>query len=116
VNRPQRFVLIVYCAFIAYCSVWIPWRINYPEGAHERVGYGWVWAGPHRSPPVVYKPPIETPDGLKILTEEDTQSSWRDLNAEPDLLLIVLRLVAVTAILATVFLLVGTWRPQSRRL
>jgi hypothetical protein len=53
VNKAQRIVLALYLLFIAYCFVWIPWSVTTTGryGAdHQRLGYGWVWAGPRFSP------------------------------------------------------------------
>lgn len=111
-NLAQRIILITYCILIAYCSLWIPWRLKLrvPEGAHERVGYGWVWAGPYRSAPIVYDPPIRLSNGTEILGEEDLRSSWTDLTAEPDFALLVLRFLAATALSSTAFLSAGLLR------
>jgi hypothetical protein len=79
-NKAQRIILIVYCLLLVYCCLWIPWHIQqgisvlakYHPGASIRVGYGWVWAGPHHpGPDAAY--------------------------AEPDVPLILLRLLATTA-------------------
>lgn len=71
-KKSQRVVLVLYCLLVAYCCTWIPW---YAVHGNERirVGYGWLWTGP--------------PDTIisSFLTS-------------PDLSLIVLRLLAATAI------------------
>jgi len=84
-TKAQRIVLIVYCVLFGCCCLWIPWHIL---GASQsmRVGYGWLWAGPLN------------PEKLDI-----GDSNY----AAPDLPLIVLRLLAVTAISAAVGILVS---------
>ena len=45
----KRIILAVYCLALACCCVWVPWSITSSdkyETSHERLGYGWVWAGP----------------------------------------------------------------------
>lgn len=48
-NLKQRIVLALYLVALAYCFVWIPWSVS-TSGRygtdHERLGYGWVRAGP----------------------------------------------------------------------
>jgi hypothetical protein len=40
-NKPQRMIAAIYFLSLAYCCVWVPWSVD-----HQRLGYGWVWAGP----------------------------------------------------------------------
>jgi len=89
VNRRQHLVLIVYCAVLAYCCLWIPWRV--PVGVlrvrYQRLGYGWIWVGPTpppQSPPIVYDPPKQDPSGWTVLSEEDFPHV-SDPHAEPDI-------------------------------
>jgi len=82
-NRPQRFVLILYFLLIVYCCVWVPWHFvvapaNAGGTAQVRVGYGWLWSGPQLA-----------------------DSSWacnHTPHATPDLAIIGLRLLAATAL------------------
>jgi hypothetical protein len=76
-NTAQRIILIVYCVLLLYCCLWIPWHIHvyasdYRHFPDQRVGYGWLWAGPI--------------------------SGWNARYATPDIPLILLRILAVTAI------------------
>jgi hypothetical protein len=103
VNRRQHLVLIVYCAVLVYCFLWIPWRVQLGIGRirYERVGYGWLWAGPPLpppSPPIVYDPPIKDARGWTVVAEEDLGPTVSDPHAEPDVGLIFLRFLAATAI------------------
>jgi len=111
-TRAQRVVGVVYCLLLAYCCVWIPWhvRLRYPAGAYERVGYGWFWAGPYRSTPITYEPPLKMPNGMTILREEDPRSNWIDLTAEPDLQLMGIRLLLATAFSSGLFFLASLWK------
>jgi len=110
-NRAQRIVMLVYCLLLAYCCLWIPWhvKLGYKPEAYERAGYGWVWAGPYRSPDVVYKPPLRSSgSGLMILGEVDLDPS--PLDALPDIPRIMLRIVAATSVSAAAFMLAGLLR------
>jgi hypothetical protein len=112
-KQAQRVVLILYCLSLAYCCTWIPWHVKrrYPEGAYNRAGYGWVWAGPYRSPDVVYNPPVRSSNGLEILGEVDLDPS--PLDAIPDLPRIALRIVTATSLSLALFLIVGLWKPAA---
>jgi hypothetical protein len=108
-TRAQRIGSIVYCFMLAYCCLWIPWRT--PVGLHsryERVGYGWLWAGPYRSATIVYDPPQTYANGVQVLSEEDARPLAP--NAEPDLPLIGIRFLAATAVSASAFLIAGLWK------
>jgi hypothetical protein len=120
-NKAQRIVVILYCLSLAYCCVWIPWRVPYNRAAtaYERAGYGWIWAGPHRSPPIDWASyadtsahPTKTSSGLTVLGEVDIYDPPRsdDPISEPDLRLMSLRFIAATALSATLFLLAGLWK------
>jgi hypothetical protein len=120
-NRMQRIVVILYCLLLAYCCLWIPWRVPYNRAAtaYERAGYGWIWAGPHRSAPIDRASYADTPAhsakpsyGLTVLGEVDIYNLPRadDAIAEPDLRLMVLRFIAATALAGFVFLIAGLWK------
>jgi hypothetical protein len=105
-NKAQRIVLIVYCILWAYCCLWVPWRV--PISTHnryERAGYGWLWAGPYRSAPIVYDPPQESVKGWQVSREEDARPPAR--TAVLDVPLIGMRLLAATAIGGAAFLIAG---------
>ena len=84
-NRAQRMVLVLYCIALAYCCLWIPWRVEhlpvneYARARYALSGYGWLWEGP------------------KVA----------DYYATPDLPLIGLRLLCVTALGAAAVLTAG---------
>ena len=98
ITRPQRIIFIVYCFVLVYCCIWIPWSIPYRNSPPQRVGYGWLWAGPA----VVSVP--SPPSGIKL----DYEPPWD--RARPDLELIGFRLLAVSALSAAASLLVGIRR------
>lgn len=85
-NRLRRAVLIVYCAIVLYCCVWIPWHYALPYDrygrAFARAGYGWLWRGPN------------------------TGNSFTDSRSSPDLALITLRLLAATALCGAAYVIV----------
>ncbi len=71
-RRSTRIVLVAYCLLLAYCCLWVPWHIA-PGTDYIRVGYGWLWVGP-------------------------TTHDFEGALAAPDLPLIGLRILALTAI------------------
>ncbi len=81
-NRSQRIVLIAYCLLVVYCCVWVPWATIMPltQPIKQELGYDWVWS--------------LGPSNV----------------GEPDVVSIVLRLVAATALCAAAFLLGGKWK------
>jgi hypothetical protein len=118
-NRPQRIVAVIYCLLVVYCCIWIPWHVEFQPATragykNERVGYGWLWAGPYRRPAIVYNPPKATDDNWELVGVEEERSKYPSPLASPDLPLIQLRLVASTAIGLAVFLLFGLWKSATR--
>ena len=110
-NRAQRVVLAAYCLLIFYCSVWVPWCVSGKrsyESYHERVGYGWLWAGPHRDATIAF-PSKTDPD--TTYEEVDARTRGDEDTAMPDLPLVGLRFLAVTALAVAAFLIVGVVRP-----
>jgi hypothetical protein len=96
-NRSQRIVAVLYCLLLAYCCAWIPWHVQRSSRFttfYVRSGYGWLWTGPQQ-----YCPP---PPGehSAYLCEIDNAKPAYDENASPDLELLALRLLALTAIAA----------------
>jgi len=83
VNKLQRIVLTFYCLLVVYCCVWVPWHVVQKSGEGLptfRAGYGWLWKGP--------------PD----------LGAWAtSAYATPDLSIIGLRLLAVTALAGAAF-------------
>jgi hypothetical protein len=111
VNRAHRVVLVLYCSLLVYCCVWIPWCISNRYVVCERVGYGWVWAGPSRNATIfdrITKAAIPLPPAG--FTLESLEPTWE--RARPDLELIILRLIAATGIGAALFVLAGM-KPRS---
>jgi hypothetical protein len=79
-NRPQRVILIIYCFLLTYCFTWVPWCIC-QQGHRLRLGYGWVWYG-------------------------STRPDYDNGLAAPDFSIIILRVLAVSAIAAAAWLTV----------
>jgi hypothetical protein len=113
-NRPQRIVLIVYCLLLVYCCLWIPWHVRH-RLTDRRTGYGWLWTGPK-----VERVETQSNPGTANLSDIDEAAtarmsssqrkpttSYYDSESTPDLPLILLRLIVVTAIGAAAFLLSG---------
>lgn len=78
-SKAQRIAVAVYCLLVAYCCLWVPWRVSFPEGAQYRAGYGLLWIGPLNA----HLDPFAT---------------------RPDFPIIALRIIAVSFISAVVFL------------
>jgi len=117
-RRSQRIASVVYCLGVAYCFVWIPWSVTSSDRyvtSHQRLGYGWIWAGPQypeQSAQINRPQHLGTTTGTASLSdvqeftphyEWDVTSAY----ARPDFPLIALRLVALTLIFVAAFLLSG---------
>lgn len=92
-SRTQRIVVIVYCLLLAYCCLWVPWRIADVQANPQylRIGYGWLWAGP----------------------TSDSRFLDQGVVGAPDLPLIALRIVAATAISGAAFLGAGLFKSKA---
>ena len=120
-NRTQRIILVIYCLSLAYCFVWIPWSVTTSDRfgtSRQRLGYGWVWAGPRYPDESAYVGHIKAnADGtgtatLSDIEDPDEHSNWDVASsyARPDLPLIAFRLTAATAITAAVLFIAGLWK------
>ncbi len=89
-NRAQRVILAIYCILLAYCCIWIPWRVTFGSGQMTEVIYSLVWAAP------------------KVGYE-------RGFKAVPEMNLILLRIVGLTVISAVVFELANVLRKPATR-
>jgi len=90
-STAQRVILILYCAVLVYCCLWIPWQSPLlTQGVQGvlRQGYGWLWIGP-ANPHSAY--PSEFAARLAV----------------PDVSVIILRLASVSALAAAAFLIAG---------
>lgn len=77
----RRVILSLYCIAIAYCCLWVPWyQPAPPANARQwfRMGYGWLWVGPH---------------------------NYLGEYARPDITMIALGLIVASAIFAAIFLI-----------
>jgi len=83
-NRTQRVFLVIYCLLLAYCCIWVPWRETITIGGQRKVDYvasSLVWAAPN--------------------------TYQLGYAAVPDMHLILLRIVALTAITSAAFMIAG---------
>lgn len=131
-NQARRIVLILYCLLLAYCFVWIPWSITSSDRygtSHQRLGYGWVWAGPRH--PTWTKPKqqgqysvcdLDPPPGTQAQPDcssvEDFESQqaerWDAVSrrARPDMTLVAFRFITISLIFAATLPLV--WFRKNR--
>jgi TRAP-type C4-dicarboxylate transport system permease small subunit len=82
-TRPQRIIAIIYCFLVLYCCLWIPLRVFQqvnPDGSVISTSLGYGW--------------LWSAETLDL----------------PSIHLIVLRLLASTALGAAAFLLAGKWK------
>ena len=64
-NPLQRIVLVLYSALVAYCCLWVPWRVQ-ANSVYAAVGYGWLWTGPYVASPGIYRVPAKDPSAPVI--------------------------------------------------
>src|ERR1035438_5875726 len=85
-NRAQRVVLILYCLMLAYCCLWIPWSVTYgfEERKTSKVVYSFLWAAPNLG-------------------------RYWGTAAIPDMRLVALRILAITALAGAAIILAGTF-------
>jgi hypothetical protein len=84
----RRIIASLFCALLLYCCLWVPWKVNlvrpgYASFGPERVGYGWLWAGPRRDSP------------------------W-NMHARPDMEIIALRIFASGSFLICLYAVAGS--------
>jgi hypothetical protein len=104
VNKAQRIVLALYLLFIAYCFVWIPWSVTTTGryGAdHQRLGYGWVWAGPRFSPSTTSD--AKDFSNVDQFVADSVEHNRISPHAMPDATILLFRIIAVTAVAGTLF-------------
>jgi hypothetical protein len=122
VNKTKRIVLALYFLSLAYSFVWIPWSVTHSDRhgiSHQRLGYGWLWAGPR--PPVGPKPklrgqfsrcdldtaPADCSDAEDVDAEQVERWDAVSRQALPDMTLVAFRVAAVSLIATSALLLVG---------
>jgi hypothetical protein len=89
----QRIIVVIYCLLLAYCCIWVPWRETVTTGGERKfdyVAYSLVWAAPN--------------------------TYQLGYAAVPDMHLILLRIVALTAITSAVFIIAGLLSSPLRRM
>jgi hypothetical protein len=104
-NRSQRIVAVLYCLLLAYCCTWIPWRVTYVSESQSSVGS--ETSNPYQ--------------GEKIVRSRSVYSAVWDAPSDgirwipaPAIDLIILRILAVTAISGAAFFLVSIQKPIPR--
>jgi hypothetical protein len=102
-NQVRRVLLTTYLIVVAYCLVWIPWCIPRRNASCERVGYGWLWAGPTGGR--TYSDVPAPPPGFVLEHPEPPFHL-----ARPDLELMGMRLLAATVLLGAGLACTGVWR------
>lgn len=91
-NPMQRIVLAIYCFLLAYCCIWIPWRVTFTgSGVGHSVLYSFVWAVPDGG----YAP------GYTV--------------AVPEMHLIFLRVLALTAVAGGAFIITSAFKSTALR-
>jgi hypothetical protein len=118
-RKAQRVTLILYFFMLAYCCAWIPWKGTNDLGG-QRMGYGWVWAGPrYPKPPAPLAVPTTTPEKADqpVASYEsweveegdpvgDQHREWDSMSrfAIPDLTLFSFRIIAASALAGAAFI------------
>lgn len=115
-SRPQRVIVSLYLLSLAYCFCWIPWLSN-SSNRHgtdtERLGYGWLWAGPRypRSLTHTEAPKSTEPFGDvdEFVAAAQAREQWDIASsyAAPDLRLIAFRLAVLTTLGGALFVAAG---------
>jgi hypothetical protein len=111
VKGSLRVILVVYCLLLAYCCLWVPWRIpavrSAADFAHMRYvpfGYGWLWAGPSSASP--FAPFLSTPEATNTALrsyDPDTGDERYGVYT-PDFLRLGLRFVVLSTLGIAAFL------------
>jgi hypothetical protein len=123
VSIVQRSLLATYFFSLAYCLVWVPWSITSSDQYgtdHQRLGYGWLWAGPQSqhsssSPPQTGTAQTAFSDIDDFVANDPAPQQW-DASfryAIPDTILVVYRIVAITALMGAAFVLAGIQKRTS---
>jgi hypothetical protein len=119
-NKVQRIVLALYFLSLAYCFVWIPWSVTSSDRygtSHQRLGYGWLWAGPRH--PVWPKQQGQfslcdldpAPPNCSDVEDFNTKQAERwdavSRQALPDVTLITFRIIAISLIACSALVMSG---------
>jgi hypothetical protein len=118
----QRIISTLYILSLAYCGAWIPWSLTSHDRygtTRQRLGYGWVWAGPqyHKSSSIPPAPPpnntqksgtasiddiVEGAPTQPLDPEAEKQREWDAISrlAAPDATLIAFRVADISLLFA----------------
>jgi hypothetical protein len=105
-TKTRRVLLATYCLLLAYCFLRVPWSISYRNSISQRVGYGWIWAGPDHND--------KHGDIFDQVAAKDYASSVPWERARPDVELIAMRLIALTAVCGASFVLTAFVEQRSK--
>jgi hypothetical protein len=103
-TQAQRVVLIVYFFLLAYCCTWIPWRVTYVYESQSSVGS--ETSNPYQGEKIVHSRSVYS----FVWNAPSDKTRWIPA---PAIDLILLRIVAVTAISGAAFFLVGLWKSSA---
>jgi hypothetical protein len=121
-SRLQRIVLGVYCVSLVYCFVWTPWCVTNDSRYgtdRERLGYGWLWAGPRypqlsttiARPDTAGQPAAiaDFSDIDQFVAEQSKREAWETASkyATPDTPLLIFRVIALSFLFGAAFLWTG---------
>ena len=95
-TRPQRIVLIAYCLLLAYCCIWIPWRVTFVIETQSSVGSDIV--NPYQGEKIVRSQSVYS--FVWNAPSDERNLRWIPT---PAVDLILLRIVGVTAISGAAF-------------
>lgn len=122
-TRPQRIIVSIYLVCLAYCLCWIPWlatRSNRYGNETQRLGYGWVWAGPRyprsllRTEARTQTPSVDDFDQFVAVEEARQQWNVTSSHAAPDLRLILVRLSALSAAASALLVAAGLFTGNAK--
>jgi hypothetical protein len=117
-NQKQRIVLALYLVAFSYCFVWIPWSVSSSDRYgtdRQRLGYGWVWAGP-QYPNSLARVRAERASGKADFSDVDdfvareaARDQWDATSrySVPDIPIVSFRIIALSAVAGAAVLLAG---------
>ena len=102
-NRSQRIVAVLYCFLVAYCCAWIPWHVTFVVESQSSVGSETV--NPYQGEKITRSRTVYS--FIWNAPSDERNLRWIPT---PAIDLILLRIVAVTAVCGAAFFLVGLWK------
>ena len=102
-TRPQRIVAVLYCLLLAYCCAWIPWHVTYVVESQSSVG-------DESTPPFQGEKIIRSRTVYSFIWNAPSDERTLRWIPTPAIDLILLRIVAASAVCSAAFFLVGLWK------